>query len=116
MHPALTRGNGVRVSGGARKPTWPNGRGAYNCKMDPDTLSRLVSGRLTEREIAETLGVSRATVRHWLRRYDLKTDPLSRLTGPCTPARCPWQPPQAEGSYVYLLGPISGGRNRSTST
>jgi DNA-binding transcriptional ArsR family regulator len=38
-----------------------------------DTLIGLVERGLTTREIAEELGVSQATVRHWLARHDLRT-------------------------------------------
>ena len=44
-----------------------------------ETLEELVSGHLTIREIAAALDRSTATVRHWLRRYDLRTTREARL-------------------------------------
>jgi excisionase family DNA binding protein len=41
--------------------------------IDKDTLAGLVNAGLTTREIAERLGFSRSTVRHWLRRHGLQT-------------------------------------------
>jgi excisionase family DNA binding protein len=41
--------------------------------VDKPTLADLVSLGLTTREIAEHLGLSQSTVRHWLRRHGLKT-------------------------------------------
>ena len=41
--------------------------------LDRDTLSALVDDGLTIREIAARLDRSTATVRHWLRRYELST-------------------------------------------
>jgi excisionase family DNA binding protein len=41
--------------------------------IDHDTLASLVDAGLTTREIAERLGFSQSTVRHWLRRHDLRT-------------------------------------------
>jgi transposase len=42
--------------------------------IDRETLERLVSENLSSREIAERLGRSQTTVRHWLRRYALRTN------------------------------------------
>jgi excisionase family DNA binding protein len=41
--------------------------------IDKDTLAALVDAELSTREIAERLGLSQSTVRHWLRRHDLQT-------------------------------------------
>jgi excisionase family DNA binding protein len=41
--------------------------------IDRETLSLLVDAGLTTREIAERLGLSQSTVRHWLRRHSLRT-------------------------------------------
>lgn len=44
-----------------------------------DTLETLVARHLTIREIAAEVGRGTATVRHWLRRYDLRTTREARL-------------------------------------
>ena len=41
--------------------------------VDRETMSALVDAGMTTRAIAERLGFSQSTVRHWLRRYDLRT-------------------------------------------
>ena len=41
--------------------------------VDKETLASLVAEDLTTREIAERLGFSQSTVRHWLRRHGLRT-------------------------------------------
>jgi excisionase family DNA binding protein len=41
--------------------------------IDKQTLASLVEAGLTTREIAERLGFSQSTVRHWLRRHGLRT-------------------------------------------
>ena len=41
--------------------------------VDEETLTALVEAGLTTRQIAERLGFSQSTVRHWLRRYGLRT-------------------------------------------
>jgi transposase len=41
--------------------------------VDRETLSALVDAGFTTRAIAERLGFSQSTVRHWLRRYELRT-------------------------------------------
>jgi transposase-like protein/DNA-directed RNA polymerase subunit RPC12/RpoP len=41
--------------------------------VDKETLTALVGDGLTTRQIAERLGFSQSTVRHWLRRYELRT-------------------------------------------
>jgi transposase len=41
--------------------------------VDQETLSKLVNEGLTTREIATRLSFSQTTVRHWLRRYGLRT-------------------------------------------
>lgn len=41
--------------------------------VDKETLSVLVGAGLTTREIADRLGFSQSTVRHWLRRHRLRT-------------------------------------------
>jgi DNA-binding transcriptional ArsR family regulator len=41
--------------------------------VDRDTLVRLVDEGLTTRQIAEELGLSQSTIRHWLRRHGLRT-------------------------------------------
>src|SRR5829696_7283136 len=41
--------------------------------IDRQTLASLVDEGLTTREIAERLGFSQSTVRHWLRRHELRT-------------------------------------------
>lgn len=41
--------------------------------IQADVLTMLVEQGLSVREIASEIGMSAATVRHWLRRYDLKT-------------------------------------------
>ena len=41
--------------------------------IDRDTLAALVQEGLSTREIAERIGRSQSTVRHWLRRYGLRT-------------------------------------------
>ena len=46
--------------------------------LERDQLERLVDAGLTLRQIAESVGRSVATVRHWLRRYELQTDPQNR--------------------------------------
>jgi AcrR family transcriptional regulator len=43
------------------------------------TLEALVARHLTVREIAAEVGLSQGTVRHWLRRYDLRTTRAARL-------------------------------------
>jgi transposase len=56
-----------------------------------DELERLVDGALSIRQIAQTVGLSEATVRHWLRQHGLTTQ-RARSDGP-QPAevlrRCP---------------------------
>src|SRR4029079_6978219 len=44
-----------------------------------ETLAELVAERLSQRQIAERLGCSQATVRYWLRRWDLRTRPTDRI-------------------------------------
>jgi transposase len=41
--------------------------------IDRDELTRLVEGGLSISEMAEACARSKATIRHWLRRYELKT-------------------------------------------
>jgi DNA-binding transcriptional ArsR family regulator len=41
--------------------------------IDRETLAALVDAGLTTREVAERLGFSQSTVRHWLRRHGLRT-------------------------------------------
>jgi transposase-like protein/DNA-directed RNA polymerase subunit RPC12/RpoP len=41
--------------------------------VDKETLTAWVDAGLTTRQIAERLGFSPSTVRHWLRRYELRT-------------------------------------------
>ena len=41
--------------------------------VDRETLARLVQAGNTTRQIADLLGFSQSTVRHWLRRYGLRT-------------------------------------------
>ena len=41
--------------------------------IDKTTLSELVDSGLSTREIADRLGLSQSTVRHWLRRHGLRT-------------------------------------------
>jgi DNA-binding transcriptional ArsR family regulator len=41
--------------------------------IERETLEALVDEGLSTREIAERLGLSQSTVRHWLRRHDLRT-------------------------------------------
>jgi transposase len=71
--------------------------------LDRDTLTALVELRLTIREIADEVGRSPATVRHWLERYELRLarsrgvpaglDPnLARTTGDC--------PAHGESEYI----------------
>jgi transposase-like protein len=46
--------------------------------IDRETLAALVDAGLTTREIAERLGFSQSTVRHWLRRHGLRTHRAQR--------------------------------------
>ena len=46
--------------------------------LERELLAELVARDLTVRQIAEEVGRSPATVRHWLRRYDLKTTSAAR--------------------------------------
>jgi excisionase family DNA binding protein len=41
--------------------------------IDRDTLAALVAEGLSTREISQRLGLSQGTVRHWLRKHDLRT-------------------------------------------
>jgi transposase len=41
--------------------------------IDPETLAALVDEGRSTREISERLGLSQGTVRHWLRKYGLRT-------------------------------------------
>lgn len=41
--------------------------------VDKETLTALVDAGMTTRQIAARLGFSQSTVRHWLRRYELRT-------------------------------------------
>jgi excisionase family DNA binding protein len=41
--------------------------------IERDTLATLVAGGLSTREIAERIGLSQSTVRHWLRKHELRT-------------------------------------------
>lgn len=50
--------------------------------LSEDLLRTLVAERLSTREIAVRVDRSQATVRHWLRRYRLQTDPFRRSTEP----------------------------------
>lgn len=49
--------------------------------MQRDTLAELVAQDLTVGEIAERLGRSPSTVRHWLKRHDLRTTEAARRRG-----------------------------------
>ena len=49
------------------------GRHAPRGGIDKDTLSALVRAGLTTRAIADRLGFSQSSVRHWLRRHGLRT-------------------------------------------
>jgi transposase len=46
--------------------------------IERDRLDELVSRGLSIAEIAAEIGLSKTTVRHWLRRYDLTTSPKAR--------------------------------------
>jgi excisionase family DNA binding protein len=46
--------------------------------IERETLAALVDKGLSTREIAERLGLSQSTVRHWLRRHDLRTERAQR--------------------------------------
>jgi transposase-like protein len=46
--------------------------------IDRETLGILVDKGLSTREIAERIGMSQSTVRHWLRRYGLRTQRARR--------------------------------------
>jgi excisionase family DNA binding protein len=46
--------------------------------IDKETLATLVDAGMTTREIAERLGFSQSTVRHWLRRHGLRTQRARR--------------------------------------
>jgi transposase-like protein len=48
--------------------------------IDRDTLSALVDDGKSTREIAEQLGLSQTTVRHWLRQHNLRTHRARRAT------------------------------------
>jgi transposase-like protein len=48
-------------------------RNAPKGGIDRDTLAALVDDGLTTREIAERVGLSQSTVRHWLRKHGLRT-------------------------------------------
>ena len=48
-------------------------RHAPKGRIDRETLAALVDQALSTREIAERLGLSQSTMRHWLRRHDLRT-------------------------------------------
>ena len=41
--------------------------------MHKDTLAQLVEEGLTQRQIAQTLGVSQTTIRYWLNKFELTT-------------------------------------------
>jgi excisionase family DNA binding protein len=41
--------------------------------IDRDTLAAVVAEGLSTREISERLGLSQGTVRHWLRKHNLRT-------------------------------------------
>lgn len=41
--------------------------------MEKDTLQKLVSKDLSQREIARELNISQTNIRHWLKKYELKT-------------------------------------------
>ncbi len=57
-----------------------NGRDRYAPRggLTRGQLEPLVEQRLSQREIAGRLSVSISTVRHWLTKYGLKTNPMSR--------------------------------------
>jgi transposase-like protein len=46
--------------------------------VDKESLAALVAEGLTTRQLAEQLGFSQSTVRHWLRRYGLRTQRARR--------------------------------------
>jgi transposase-like protein len=47
--------------------------------IERERLEGLVNARMSIAQIAETVGLSKTTVRHWLRRYDLRTQPSERI-------------------------------------
>jgi DNA-binding transcriptional ArsR family regulator len=42
--------------------------------MEKELLEKLISENLSTREISERIGKGKTTVRHWLKKYDLKTN------------------------------------------
>lgn len=60
------------------------GRTVYAARggIERDALAALVDERLSSREIAERLGVSQSTVRHWLTRHGLRTAGSGKATRP----------------------------------
>jgi DNA-binding transcriptional ArsR family regulator len=59
----------------------PNGREKHASRggLAKETLEELINAGASQREIAETLGVSQSTVRHWLTRYRLRTKRRHRI-------------------------------------
>src|SRR5258708_9706074 len=76
--------------------------------MDRAVIISLVDRGLTERGMADELGVSRSTVRHWLYRYGLasrgRTVKRDGHMNPSESGNCPWIPQSDEPAYAYILG------------
>jgi hypothetical protein len=66
--------------GEAARPE-PNGRENHASRggLAKETLEELIDAGASQREIAETQGVSQSTVRHWLTRYGLRTKRRHRI-------------------------------------
>lgn len=45
--------------------------------MDRELLENLIEKNLSTREISKETGKSQTTIRHWLKKFDLKTNPIS---------------------------------------
>jgi transposase-like protein len=105
LHPSTVsywlRQYGLQPAGHARHAP----RGA----LPREQLERLVADHLTVREIAQAVGRSPTTVRHWLRRYGLETTQRARTKTRTNFARPPLEADCAKHGRAVFIQPKTGG-------